>query len=43
MSKGRSVFDGYHCTFSSSGGGVTREATASITIDGTRSESALPA
>jgi hypothetical protein len=33
--KSRSIFDGYRCTFSSSGNGITREATASITIDGT--------
>jgi hypothetical protein len=34
-SKTRSVVDGLRCTFSSSGSGISREATASLTIDGT--------
>lgn len=34
-SKSRSIVDGARCTFSSSGSGNRREATASITIDGT--------
>ena len=34
MSKSRSEFDGYRCSFLSSGSGVTREATASMTFDG---------
>jgi hypothetical protein len=33
--KSRSIFDDYRCTFSSSGNGIIREATVSITIDGT--------
>lgn len=36
-SKSRSVVDGARCTFSSSGSGIRRDATASITIDGTAS------
>ena len=35
MSKDRSVFDGYRCSFLSSGSGVSREGTASMTFDGT--------
>lgn len=35
MSKNRSVFDGYRCSFQSSGSGVSREGTASMTFDGT--------
>lgn len=34
-SKGRSLFEGVRCTFTSSGSGVSREASASATIDGT--------
>jgi hypothetical protein len=33
-SKGRSVYEGVRCTYSSSGSGVTRDASASATIDG---------
>ena len=34
-SKGQSLIDGVRCTFSSSGSGVSREASASMTLDGT--------
>jgi hypothetical protein len=34
-SKGRSVIDGLRCTYSSSNSGVIREASASMTLDGT--------
>lgn len=34
-SKTRSEFDGSRCTFASSGSGISREATATMTIDGT--------
>jgi len=33
-SNGRSTYDGVRCSYSSSGSGVTREASASATIDG---------
>jgi hypothetical protein len=33
-SKTRSEFDGIRCTFASSGSGISREATATMTIDG---------
>ena len=34
-SRGQSVIEGVRCTYSSSGSGVSREASASMTIDGT--------
>ena len=33
-SKGQSVFEGVRCTYSSSGSGISREASASMTLDG---------